>query len=184
MGSPQDYARSKTNSCWTTYTIQGFCCYWRLQWTRWSWSKVFQGSGYRHSWCHYLGKIIHHSSSKRFLGKQNRSPSHCSLQSYRKVRFHLGTFDSCTPWNWYCLCTGPKKNFCKWLELKIVILLPVDQLALWAISLRQLTLQLPKPMPTCPQIYGKKLSSQNRHTRNSLIIWPKTIDRWLLNAKK
>merc|ERR1712062_155912 len=65
---PQDYARSKTNSCWTTYKIQGFCCYWRLQRTRWSWSKVFQGSGYRHSWCHYLGKIIHHSSSKRFLG--------------------------------------------------------------------------------------------------------------------
>merc|ERR1739848_845295 len=34
-----------------------------------------------------------------------------SLQSYRKMRFHLGTFDSCTPWNWYCLCTGPKKTF-------------------------------------------------------------------------
>merc|ERR1711994_947770 len=33
-----------------------------------AWSKLFQGSGYRHSWCHYLGKIIHHSSSKRFLG--------------------------------------------------------------------------------------------------------------------
>merc|ERR1739842_234245 len=76
------------------------------------------------------------------------------------------------------------KNCCKWLELKIVILLLVAPLEPWATLLRQPMLPLERPTATRLLTCGKKQFSPNHPTKNSPISWPKITNPLVLRNKK
>merc|ERR1711915_172361 len=81
----------------------------RLQWSCWSWCQVLQRSCYCYPWRYHPCKALHRPRQERFLGKQDWSPTHSTLQGYWKVRFHLGEADPCPTWYWYRVCSCPQE---------------------------------------------------------------------------
>merc|ERR1712119_145862 len=51
----EDHARAEADQGWSEDQVQGFRCYWRLQWPCWSGCEVLQGGGHCYPWCHHPG---------------------------------------------------------------------------------------------------------------------------------